>query len=231
MDLDTLITIIEETVSSSKPLIYAVFTLTGELNLERLEGGGSWVITLIEEGCDPLELEGTANVVFLLEWKEASIGVSSGTPGFIPIYQLPVGFSENPDLWAFPSSDPLRSHLNYLYSDSTTHATGTAGTGIAETLAKVDLASVSIIEDQVNTMKIFAANAKRFLYIQPSQSMTASTKQDFPYNTAKLLEVLEAYKRSLGPTDTKSTAVGSDIIFLLILDSSPTAIFNLATAH
>lgn len=63
------------------------------------------------------------------------------------------------------------------------------------------------------TMKGFAASAKRFLYIQPSQSVTASTKQDFPYSTVKLLEVLEAYKRSLGLTNAKSTAVGSDIIF------------------
>jgi len=98
MDLDTLVTIIEETASSSRPLTSVVYTLTGQLNLERLEGGGSWVITLIEEGCDPLELERTANVVFLLKWWEAGIEASSGTDGYIPIYQLPAGFSENPDL-------------------------------------------------------------------------------------------------------------------------------------
>ena len=114
----------------------------------------------------------------------------------------------------FPSLTPLDLILNYLYSDSITHSTDTADTGTGETSARVGLVSVSTTKDQVNTtIKGSVVDAKKFLCIQPSENMSATTKKNFPYNTTNLLEVLRAYKRSLEPTDTNSTAVSSNLIF------------------
>lgn len=96
MDLDTLFTLLEECFS--KPPACAVYTPTGQLNLEKLGDKEPWVISLIEEGCNPLKLEKTAGVVLLLGWEWDSIGVSSGTDGYVPIYLFPPGPSKSSDL-------------------------------------------------------------------------------------------------------------------------------------
>ena len=98
VDLGTLFTAIRESAYNANPLTYAVYTLTGQLNLARLRYKGPWIISLVEEGYDPVELEATAKVILMLEWVETIPKGTCDVDGYVPVYQLPPGHDMESDL-------------------------------------------------------------------------------------------------------------------------------------